>query len=223
MSYDNDPEVLARTKFPDYTDAQRVTIVEIAREMARKDGGGIAILPKITVEALLNQADRAFTAAAKVKGDAPWTGAELDYIRDAKGMLSKKAVLAQGATPAATRAAFIKKWGLEKYQAELVKWGATTDVRVPGISPYKNIKGLKKALRGERDLEPTEHNLNFSADRVKLPPKVKPTREQLASNPFSAAGWNLTKQSQLFRLDENLCRSMAAVCGVKIGATKPNL
>lgn len=44
-----------------------------------------------------------------------------------------------------------------------------------------------------------------------------------ASNPFSKAGWNITEQGRLVRVSKDMAASLAAACGVTIGATKPNL
>jgi len=150
MALTNDPNIAAMYIATDergYDEAKRASVVERAKELARADGGGIALLPRVSVDSLIAQAMRELEDEAKRKA-APkrWTDQELDFIRDSKNTFSKKAVAA--GSPAAARAAFIKKHGLEAYKVERIKWGATADVRQPGtLKPYK-IKGLKAALRG---------------------------------------------------------------------------
>ena len=217
MSYsDNDPAELARTKFPGFTDEQRVAIVERARELARKDGGGIALLPPASVDSLLNQAERDIKAAAKSKGETDFTADDLDYMNAARLAFGK----AGQDKPMAHRGDFVRKYGVEKYNAEMTKWGASPTNFAPCKNPYG--KRAKKALKAAREgiLEPTAFNTALHGDQVK-PPKVKLTKEQKAGNPFSAASWNLTEQGRLVRSNPSLAAAMAAREGVTIGATKP--
>jgi hypothetical protein len=167
MALTNDPEIAALNICTDergYDDAKRAAVVERAKELAIADGGGIALLPRITVDSLIGQAAAQLDQEAKRKAmPKRWTDEELQKIRDGKNTFSKKAVAA--GDPAARRAAYIKKHGLAEYEAERIKWQASTDVRVPGKSPYKGIKGLKKALRGEK-LEDTGFNRQLHGENV---------------------------------------------------------
>jgi len=215
----NDPTKISAIKFADRTDAQRLDNIERAKALAIADGGGIAILPEITVISLLEQADAARVAAAKSKGEAQFTDAELTFIRDAKAAFGKKTTLAgEGGKK---RSEFAKTYGVAKYEAEMKRWSATADVRKPGTSPYRGIKGLKKALRGtEEDTEFNRQILN--PDRIAPPPKVKISKEQRRDNPWIADSWNVTRQGEIYKtLGADVAGRMAAAAGLKIGATRP--
>jgi hypothetical protein len=167
MAITNDPVIAAMSICTDdrgYDDEKRAAVVERAKELAIADGGGIAQLPRGTVDSLIGQAAAQLDQEAKRKAmPKRWTDEELDKIRDGKNTFSKRAVAA--GDPAARRTAYIKKHGLAEYEAEQIKWQASTDVRVPGKSPYKGIKGLKKALRGEK-LEDTGFNRQMHGENV---------------------------------------------------------
>jgi hypothetical protein len=168
-------------------------------------------MPPGSVDSLLNLAERELKQSAKVNGTTQWTDAELEFIRDAKATFSKKAVK-EGA-PAKRRAEFIQKHGIAAYEAERAKWGATTDVRVPGtVKPYKNIKGLKKALNGT--LEDTEFNRIFNAEKIKTPNAAKSVPVKLA--PGKVNGVSLTSLGELYKSDPAAAKREAARYGLKI-------
>jgi hypothetical protein len=210
----NNPTEIAETKFTDakgFTAEQRTAIVELAGKISMRDyKQGIAIMPPGSVDSLLNLAAAEFAQAKKVNGVAQWTDAELTFIRDAKATFSKKAV-AEGA-PGKRRAEFIAAHGLPAYEAERAKWGATTDVRVPGKSPYKNIKGLKKALNGT--LEDTEFNRIFAADKIKKPKAEKSAPVKLT--PGKVNGVSLTSLGELYKSDPAAAKREALRYGLKI-------
>lgn len=215
MSYsDNDPAELARTKFPGHTDAKRVAIVERVRELARADGGGVALLPAVSVDALLNIAEREITAATKLKGETAFTSDDLAYIEAARLAFGKAGI----DKPMAHRGEFVRRYGVETFNAEMAKWGASPTNFIPHKNPYP--KTAKKALRDARrgTLESTPFNNAINPDQVKRPKPPKLTAEEKNSNPFlrGSPSWNLTAQGKLVRDNYPLAQLMAGQAGVKL-------
>jgi hypothetical protein len=217
MSY-IDPEALAKKLWADATPDILAATVEAAKDDAHTFGGGLGGMPESVVKSHLEAAHAKVTATAKLNGAAQFSAAELEYMTDVRNTYTKRATRA--GDPGVRRAKFITKYGLEKHQEAMKITGATTDLRVPGRNPWKGNKAVRRAFKAAEVL-PTEFNQIFNADQIAKPPKVKLSPEQKGSNPFTAANWNLTAQSKLYKLNPGLCASMAAKAGVRLGATKP--
>ena len=215
----NDPAKIAALKFADLTDEQRLDTIERARASAIADGGGIAILPEITVISLLEQANAARIAAAKAKGEAQFSGQDLNRVRMARLGWGKDGV----DTPLKHRGEFLREFGEVEFKKEDAKWlkkNPTDKDIAPRRNPYKGVKGLKRALRGTE--ENTEFNQIFNADRIRTPKPLKLSKEAQRDNPFSAAAWSVTRQGEIYKtLGADVANRMAAAAGVRVGSTKP--
>jgi hypothetical protein len=221
-------ETLAKKLWPDATPDILAATIEAAVADAKTFGGGLGGMPESTIRSHLEAAHAKVTAAAKLNGSAGFAADDLEYITDVRNTYTKRALRqridASGKTlapnPGTLRAAFIRKYGIEKHNEAMKLTGATTDLRVAGRNPWKGNKAVKAAFKATQ-VEDSSFNRVFNSERIAQPLKAKPTQEQKSSNPFLAQNWNLTAQSKLYKLSPDLASSMAARARVRFGATKP--
>lgn len=210
---------------PDLTETQTVAAAARARAKALENGGGIAQLYADAekaggtfADAVVKEAIRETLAVLKAKGETDVTESELAKLEKQRLCFGK----AGADAPLKHRGEYTTEYGQADFDTALKIWGASMTDLTPRKNPYS--KPIRKAMRAAREgtLEATPFNLAINPDQVKAPKPPKLTPEQLASNPWSAAGWNLTRQSQAYKANPVEAQRLMAQVGARLGDTRPN-
>jgi hypothetical protein len=202
---------LVKRDFPNATEQQIEDAAQLARDNVMKRGGGIAQLYQDTdakggtvVKGEIALAMRETMAKLKAKGETAITAAEFEDLEGQRLCFGK----AGAASPLKHRGEYVKKYGVEKFNAAMKIWQASPSDLSPRKNPF--AKSIKKAMREQREgtLENTPFNNSLYPDQVRQPkqPKVK-----LPPGPF-----NLTQLGALYKSDPATAKLVAQRNGLKL-------